>query len=112
MGDVGGAAIDSPAGGYIPTHDAAGRELSNKEVLAMAEHIVGRTLRLLNAPSENCLTATEVANGVKQGDTVRVMLVTRCAEQKSKDGSTFNANRTKVYHIAKIPDYPQEAQVF
>ena len=48
-------------GGYIPTHDAEGRQLSNEEVLRLAEQIVGRTLRLLNAPNEDCLTATEVA---------------------------------------------------
>ena len=48
-------------GGYIPTRDAEGRRLSNEEVLLLAEQIVGRTLRLLNAPSEDCLTATEVA---------------------------------------------------
>ena len=48
-------------GGYIPTHDAEGRQLSNEDVLRLAEQIVGRTLRLLNAPNEDCLTATEVA---------------------------------------------------
>ena len=48
-------------GGYIPTKDASGRELTNEEVLRIAEQIVGRTLRLLNAPSEYCMTATEVA---------------------------------------------------
>ena len=48
-------------GGYIPTRDAEGRQLTSEEVLLLAERIVGRTLRLLNAPSYNCLTATEVA---------------------------------------------------
>jgi prophage antirepressor-like protein len=48
-------------GGYIPTRDADGRELTSEEILARAEQIVGKTLRLLNAPNENCLTATEVA---------------------------------------------------
>jgi prophage antirepressor-like protein len=48
-------------GGYIPTHDAEGRELSNEEVLALADKIVGRTLRLVNSPCMGCLTATEVA---------------------------------------------------
>ena len=48
-------------GGYIPTHDAEGRQLTSEEILQQAELIVGRTLRLLNAPSERCLTATEVA---------------------------------------------------
>lgn len=48
-------------GGYIPTHDAEGRQLSDEQILAVAEQIVGNTLRMLNAPSEECLTATEVA---------------------------------------------------
>ena len=48
-------------GGYIPTRDADGRELTSEEILAKAEQIVGKTLRLLNAPGKDCLTATEVA---------------------------------------------------
>ena len=48
-------------GGYIPMHDAEGRQLSSEEILQRAEQIVGKTLRLLNAPSENCMTATAVA---------------------------------------------------
>ncbi len=48
-------------GGYIPTRDASGRELSGKEILERADAIVGRTLRLLNEPAEDTLTATQVA---------------------------------------------------
>ena len=48
-------------GGYIPTKDVDGRQLTSEEILRLAEQIVGRTLRLLNAPNEHCLTATEVA---------------------------------------------------
>ena len=48
-------------GGFIPTRDAEGRQLSNEEILQRAEQIVGKTLRLLNAPNENCMTATAVA---------------------------------------------------
>lgn len=48
-------------GGYIPTHDAEGRQLSNEEILLLAQRIIGKTLRMLNAPNDNCLTATEVA---------------------------------------------------
>ena len=48
-------------GGYIPTRDADGRELSNEEILDRADAIVGRTLRLLNEPAEDTLTATQVA---------------------------------------------------
>jgi hypothetical protein len=60
-----------------------------------------------------CETAsTNVARGVdndhlKVGDAVHAWLITRCADQKTKDGGTFKANRTKVYHIAKIPDFPE-----
>ena len=49
-------------GGYIPTKDAEGRQLSNEEILQRAEVIVGRTLRFLNGPSEDCMTATAVAH--------------------------------------------------
>ena len=38
-------------GGYIPTRDASGRELSGNEILERADVIVGRTLRLLNEPA-------------------------------------------------------------
>jgi len=48
-------------GGYIPTHDADGRVLTNEEILALADKIVGSTIRLVNAPCMGCLTATEVA---------------------------------------------------
>ncbi len=39
-------------GGYIPTRDFDGRELSGKEILERADEIVGCTLRLLNEPAE------------------------------------------------------------
>jgi prophage antirepressor-like protein len=48
-------------GGYIPTKDAQGRQLSEEEILERANAIVGRTLRMLNEPAENTLTATQVA---------------------------------------------------
>ena len=48
-------------GGYIPTKDAQGRQLSNEEIINRADAIVGRTLRLLNEPAEDTLTATQVA---------------------------------------------------
>ena len=48
-------------GGYIPTRDASGRELTSEEILDRADAIVGRTLRLLNEPAEDTLTATQVA---------------------------------------------------
>lgn len=48
-------------GGYIPTKDKDGREVSAGQILERANSIVGRTLKMLNAPSDNCLTATQVA---------------------------------------------------
>ena len=48
-------------GGYIPTRDAYGRELSSEEILDRADAIVGRTLRMLNEEAEDTLTATQVA---------------------------------------------------
>ena len=48
-------------GGYIPTRDAEGRELSGREILERADAIVGRTLQLLNEDAEDTLTATQVA---------------------------------------------------
>ena len=48
-------------GGYIPTRDANNRELSGKEIMERADAIVGRTLRFLNEPAEDTLTATQVA---------------------------------------------------
>ena len=48
-------------GGYIPTKDAQGRQLSNEEIIHRADAIVCRTLRLLNEPAEDTLTATQVA---------------------------------------------------
>ena len=48
-------------GGYIPTRDASGRQLTSEEILDRADAIVGRTLRMLNEPAEDTLTATQVA---------------------------------------------------
>ena len=48
-------------GGYIPTKDANGRQLSNEEIINRADAIVGRTLRMLNEDAEDTLTATQVA---------------------------------------------------
>ncbi len=48
-------------GGYIPTHDADGRELTTEEVLDRADEIIGATLQRYNEPAEQCLSATEVA---------------------------------------------------
>ena len=48
-------------GGYIPTKDVQGRQLSNEEIIDRADAIVGRTLRMLNEGAEDTLTATQVA---------------------------------------------------
>ena len=48
-------------GGYIPTKDSDGRQLSAKEIMERADNIVGHTLRMLNEDAEDTLTATQVA---------------------------------------------------
>ena len=48
-------------GGYIPTKDSEGRQLSAKEILERADSIVACSLQLLNEPAEDTLTATQVA---------------------------------------------------
>ena len=48
-------------GGYIPTKDIEGHALSNEEIIARADAIIGRTLRMLNEDAEDTLTATQVA---------------------------------------------------
>ena len=48
-------------GGYIPTKDKDGRQLSDEEIVERAHEIVGRTLKLMNSANEGCLTATQVA---------------------------------------------------
>ena len=48
-------------GGYIPTKDAQGRELSAEEIIDRADTIIGHTIRMLNDEAEDTLTATQVA---------------------------------------------------
>ena len=48
-------------GGYIPTKDAQGRQLSDEEIIDRADVIIGRTLCMLNEDAEDTLTATQVA---------------------------------------------------
>ena len=48
-------------GGYIPTKDSDGRQLSAAEIMERADNIVGHTLRMLNEDAEDTLTATQVA---------------------------------------------------
>ena len=49
-------------GGYIPTHDAEGRRLTDEEIVTMANRIVGKTLREANRCTDGCLTAKELAD--------------------------------------------------
>ena len=49
-------------GGYIPTHDAEGRRLTDEEIVAMANRIVGKTLKEANRCTDGCLTAKELAD--------------------------------------------------
>ena len=48
-------------GGYIPTKDSVGRQLSVDEILERADAIVGNSIHMLNEPAEDTLTATQVA---------------------------------------------------
>ena len=49
-------------GGYIPTHDAEGRRLTDEEIVASANRIVGKTLKEANKCTEGCLTAKQLAD--------------------------------------------------
>ena len=49
-------------GGYIPTHDAEGRRLTDEEIVSMANKIVGKTLKEANQCTEGCLTAKQLAD--------------------------------------------------
>ena len=48
-------------GGYIPTHDAEGRQFSDEEIVERACIIMRNTIQMANAQNEDCLTATQVA---------------------------------------------------
>ena len=66
-------------GGYIPTRDAQGRQLSEQEVLTLANRIAQRTVKQKNLAADNCLSASEVAKRVGLGDAklLNSMLVDR-----------------------------------
>jgi len=62
-------------GGYIPTHDAEGRRLTDEEIVATANRIVGKTLREANRCTDGCLTAKELADtyGMRVNDFNRLL---------------------------------------
>ena len=66
-------------GGYIPTRDAQGRQLSEQEVVAVANRIAQRTVKQKNLAADNCLSASEVAKRVGLADAklLNSMLVDR-----------------------------------
>ena len=66
-------------GGYIPTRDAQGRQLSEQEVVTVANRIAQRTVKQKNLAADNCLSASEVAKRVGLGDAKQLnsMLVDR-----------------------------------
>ena len=66
-------------GGYIPTRDAQGRQLSEQEVLTLANRVAQRTVKQKNLAADNCLSASEVAKRVGLGDAKQLnsMLVDR-----------------------------------
>ena len=91
-------------GGYIPTKDAEGRQLSDEEILMLAERIVGRTLQMLNAPNDDCLTATEVARS--WGRPAAISSTTTSAAATARPRST-NGSSTPRKQIAQGV-YPSE----
>ena len=88
-------------GGYIPTHDAQGRTLSNEEIVEMANAILGRTLQTLNGSSMNCLTATDVAR--EWGMDVKSFnaLLRRMGIQSRKQGRWVLAKELEGKHLAE-----------
>lgn len=48
-------------GGYIPTNNVRGQQLTEQEVIQCANRILKRTIAQKNLPSDSCLSATEVA---------------------------------------------------
>ena len=66
-------------GGYIPTRDAQGRQLSEQEVVRVANRIAQRTVKQKNLAADNCLSASEVAKRVGLADAklLNSMLVDR-----------------------------------
>ena len=88
-------------GGYIPTHDGKGRTLSDEEIVARANEIVGRTLQAVNASNQNCLTATEVASD--WGMDVRSFnaMLGRMGIQRRKRGRWVLAKDLEGLHLAE-----------
>ena len=66
-------------GGYIPTRDAQGRQLSEQEVVRVANRIAQRTVKQKNLAADNCLSASEVAKlvGLADAKLLNSMLVDR-----------------------------------
>ena len=66
-------------GGYIPTSRAQRPQLSEQEVVAVANRIAQRTVKQKNLAADNCLSASEVAKRVGLGDAklLNSMLVDR-----------------------------------
>ena len=98
-------------GGYIPTKDAHGHQLSSKEILDRADAIVGRTLRVLNEAAEDTLTATQVAktfnmtvydfNAVLSDMGIQYRRGSRWNLSDDLEGRGFTALRTHVSYSLK-----------
>ena len=98
-------------GGYIPTKDAHGHQLSSKEILDRADAIVGRTLRVLNEAAEDTLTATQVAktfnmsvwdfNAVLRDMGIQYRRGSRWNLSDDLEGRGFTALRTHVSYSLK-----------
>jgi len=60
-------------GGYIPTRDAEGRQLSDDEVMVLSNTIMQRTIARKNLPADGCMTATEVCKALGLGDEAKLL---------------------------------------
>jgi prophage antirepressor-like protein len=75
--------------GYIPTKDSEGRQLSDEEIVERALLILGHTLKGLNAPSNDCLTATEVAKNWGMDVTSFNLLLSHMGIQHRSNGRWY-----------------------
>ncbi len=88
-------------GGYIPTRDGEGRQMSEEEILARAQEILGQTLLTVNRPSLDCLTATEVARDWGMDVHSFNQLLQRMGIQSRKNGRWYLAEELEGRRLAK-----------
>jgi len=88
-------------GGYIPTRDAEGRQLSEEGIVARAQEILGRTLLAVNTPSLDCQTATEVARDWGMDVQSFNQLLCRMGIQSRKNGRWYLAEELEGRRLAE-----------